>query len=112
MSTLIPSDFSRPPADLASPRPFADKSTSSRIVRSSSTLGDVCSLQFRLFDIISLNIIYMDDVGSFTLRKTRELCPVASTQPVNRLSTFHWDSPWREKIRVACAIVNEIGVVH
>ena len=30
MSTLIPSDFSRPPADLASPRPFADKSTSSR----------------------------------------------------------------------------------
>jgi hypothetical protein len=30
------------------------------------------------------------------------LSTVASTQPVNLLSTFHWDSPWREKIRVAC----------
>ena len=42
-------------------------------------------------------------------RQHVNFCPVASTQPVNRLSTFHWDSPWREKIRVACAMVNEIG---
>lgn len=56
----------------------------------------------------------LHDVGAFNLPKKQHrqhvnFCPVASTQPVNRLSTFHWDSPWREKIRVACAIVNEIG---
>ena len=37
---------------------------------------------------------------------------VASTHPVNLLSTFHWDSPCREKIRVACGFAMARGTAE